>query len=467
MPSDAQQGSQPGAPAGSQATKDATTPAKPSGEAGSGAGEPSPPKTADPPATAASTDKAASQTAPPKTSTPAPIEAKDHPTLRYLAGDDTTKDKTKDQAKPDAKAKPEAAAKPADDKAAKGAAADPDELPADPKQRNQKFAEMRTKVRDLEAEQVKLKEQAVTLKEHADFGAEMAGILTKPEVIEDFQLVNNDQLQGVVKIQAALNRVEHLVANGGQATAADRAVIEQAVQRLSATAAKAGIQIGGSAIEPIKGDLPQRWADLVAIGEVTEADARLYAGLDASRAAKGKAPAAAAPAVPAVPAARAVPEQQKPPAQRAAPSAADPLQADRELYRGMSRKILVSDGFATDDAIKAHYRDNLLPVILADYVAPNLPAGKDPIDVFLKLTPQAQHDLVVRSQTAWKAKQQANQRPAGSEEGKPGPKQPTPIFRRNFGPRRGLPNNLQAGSPEERKAQAQTTLDYLAGKSDG
>ncbi len=404
------------------------------------------------------------------------MEAKDHPTLRFLAGTDTTKtdDKTKDQAKPDAagKPKPDAPAKGADGKD-KPAAATPspadatDELPADPKAANKRFAEMRTEVKALKETTKKLTEDAARLKEEADFGSEMAGVFTKPEVIEDFKLVNNEQLAGVVKIQGALNRTEHLLANGGQPTAQDRAVLEGAAQRLGAACAKAGIQFGSTAasIEPLKGDLPQKWADLVAIGEVTEDDARFYAGADALRAAKGKAPAAPA-TPPAAPAARPTAQPSQPPASRSAPASVDAMAADRELYRGMSRRLLVNDGIP-DATITEHYKTNLLPAIISEYVAPNVPAGKNPVDVFLALSPAAQHDLVVKAQAAWKAKKAESARPAGREEGKPGQKPAQPIFRRTFGPRRGLPTHLQADTPENRQAAARNTLDFLAGKSDG
>jgi hypothetical protein len=115
----------------------------------------------------------------------------------------------------------------------------------------------------------------------------------------------------------------------------------------------------------------------------------------------------------------------------------------------------VSCGIAKDQ-VGAHYKANLLPIILGEFVQP-IP-GKDQAATFLALSPMTQHALVERAQAAWQQKQESLKRPAGESERKAGDAPISPLMRRRLG--NGLPTQFAGGSPE---TQAKKTLAFLAG----
>jgi hypothetical protein len=410
----------------------AEPPAKASGEE-----QPSAPVKADPPAPAASTDKPGVKTAQenPEKSIQQAIE--DHPVLKRLAGktdsSDPKKSKAPEQPKADQKAKEPAAT-----------STDNDEPPSDPKERNRVFAEMRVQAR-TQAKEIE------GLKAHAEFGKEMADVFTSEGVFDDFKQVDDDQLAGVVRIQAALNRVEHVASKGGKPSEADIAVLNKAIESLEGIAGKAGIS--RSAVpEPITGALPDRWADMVDSGMVSEDEARLFAAVEKAKSGKvEKTPAKAEPTATEQPAKseRRVPEQQ----QQRAPE----VSADEHVARNLTREHLVEQGIPAPQVSK-HYRENLLPIILGDLVRP-VP-GKDQAQTFLAMTPMAQHVVVEKAHARWQQKQAALKRPAGDSEGRAGETPTAPMMRRRFG--RGLPTQLADGSPE---GEAKAKLAYLAGKT--
>lgn len=406
----------------------------------SGEGQPSAPKKADPPAPATSTDKPGTKTAQedPEKSIQQAIE--DHPVLKRLAGKSDSSDPKKSKApeqQPKADQKAKEPAKPA------ATSTDSDEPPSDPKERNRAFAELRTQAR-TQAKEIE------GLKAHAEFGKELADVFTSEGVFEDFKQVDDDQLAGVVRIQAALNRAEHAATKGGKPSEADVAVISKAIESLEAIAGKAGISRSGVP-DPITGDLPDRWADLVDSGMVSEDEARLFAAVEKAKAGKGAAkastPARVEPTATEQPAKteRRVPEPQ----QQRAPE----VNADEHVARNLTREHLVEQGIPAEQ-VSEHYKKNLLPIILGDLVRP-VP-GKDQAQTFLAMTPMAQHVVVEKAHARWQQKQAALKRPAGESEKRAGETPTAPMMRRRFG--RGLPTQLADGSPEG-------TLAFLAGKT--
>jgi cytochrome c556 len=390
-------------------------------EVTSGAGTPSDQKEAAPPADEAKKvqpDKSASVDA----NEAIRKEIDNHPVLSKLAGKPTERKKTD-----------EADKKQPDKIESTQAKVVPDELPKDPKDQNHAFATLRKNLRDKERE---IEES----KDYIEFGRGLSEVLQDEGAFEDFKAVDEKQLAGVVKIQAAINRVEQAVTKGETLAEADKSVLAQTIKQLSETAKRAGIPMS-FAPRPLTGALPDKWADLVDTGYVSEEHARLFAAME-----KGTEKISTSEPEPKAQAK--TEEPRRAPVSQPKSNNANPGYSTEEeaVAKNLSLRFLKSQGV---NSPADHYRTNLLPILMDELVA-----GEKPVETFLKLSPMTRHQLIEKAQVSWSEKQKALAKPAGTKPGKAGEQPASPLFRRQNG--RGLPSLTNPSEP-------QRILDHLAG----
>jgi hypothetical protein len=167
---------------------------------------------------------------------------------------------------------------------------------------------------------------------------EFSSIIKEHDLQGDLGFVPPEHLAGIVRVQAALNRAAIATQQGRRPAAGDLQVIAQVHEQVNGYAKAYGLAppATSTAIEPVKGPLPQDLADMVEIYGVPEHEARLLAAIRAS-----KAPASA-PTTP-------------PPAatqQPAGQPAAEGVDMD-QIYTGRLVSALVQDGVHKDH-LKAH-----------------------------------------------------------------------------------------------------------------
>lgn len=431
--------------------------AQPKGRAASGASEPSP-KTGVPP------PQQGKQTAETKTDPPAKPPLKKDPKheakLAFLAGEAEStepepgkKPETKTVAKPGAKpassgtpppaAEPKAGEQPPEQHVE-------DNVPADPKAAREAFARMRRELKEAKTERE-------TIAPDAELGRLFSGILKSHQVAEDFNVVRDDEVAGVIKIQAALNRAAVARANGQTVAANDLAVIQGAIASLVPVAKDLGLERQAAAplqVKPFVGKLPDDLRQIVDAEWMPEERLRKLYALELAHDAAEKSAAAAPAQQP--PPAPARDERARQPAalqRRDAAPAPQAATADEQIYIGKSRAFLAAQGVPAGAGQAEHYKTKLVPIIVHDLLAGRLPQGVDPLKTWVAASPQTKHELIVEAQQLY------------AERNAPAPAPTTPaapqrqvLFQRNFA--RGPGRNRSTATPADPKGR----LAFLSGE---
>jgi hypothetical protein len=319
------------------------------------------------------------------------------------------------------------------------------------------FIELRKQGKQLR-EQLKAQSDVVEKeREWADHGRGFVGIFKERGGVDDLAAINDDQHVGVVRIQAALNRIAQAQAKGEQPAANDSAMVEEAYARL-APMVKAKPAAAPVTLEPFAGELPAAQRELIDAGLLDEADARLLAAAKAYQAKVKEAPKAPAAVVappaaaPAAPAARPAPA---PAARSEAPATSD----EQRAHAGRVVAFLTERG-VPEASIRDHFVAKVQPVIVDQLTETAAKAGTTALDLFYRLSPQSQLSLIqlAQSKVEESAKPPATVPGAGQAPAGRTPRPKAPLFQNALG-RGGRRLPTTSGNPHE------ATQAFLAGES--
>lgn len=134
-------------------------------------------------------------------------------------------------------------------------------------------------------------------------GNEFQALLDAHKISDDLGFVQPDHLAGLIKAQAAVNRGLLAIEQGRRPAGSDVQVFQSLMQQVDQLREQFGIKSAAPAsapdVQPLQGQLPPEYQDLIDIYNLPEQRVRMLAALEKSSAAKVAAPAAPTAAVPA------------------------------------------------------------------------------------------------------------------------------------------------------------------------
>jgi hypothetical protein len=335
--------------------------------------------------------------------------------LDHLSGDKKNKEQGKQPVKPASKEAPAAKqqGKPGqpDPKAAalkkeagKPAVVEPtaEELQAMPERTRRRFETILSERKQLKADHEKLATEYEAAKPIIEQGKAIDSLVEEYDLRADIRDLGDDDFAGVVIFQAALNRLD-----SGKGTKSDLEMVQKQFTNLNATMERMGIgQAATPKIDATAFDAALRKAneDL----DFTDLQ-KLVDGLKAP--VQTQQPTVQPQAK--VKLVEEQPRQQRD--QQAAPAV--PNASDDAVYQARGIRALQADGITEP---KAYFEKQLFPRILQDLKATY--PGRNPVEAFHSLSPQAKHDLTIDAHQAIRKQ---------TQQIKPAPAKPAPAQRAN------------------------------------
>lgn len=242
-------------------------------------------------------------------------------------------------------------------------------------------------------------------------GNEFQTLLDTHKLNDDLGFVQPDHLAGLIKAQAAVNRGLLAVEQGRRPAGSDVQVFQALAQQIDALREQFGIKPKAPQvpeIQPLQGELPAEYQDLISIFNLPEDRVRMLAAIERSSAAKRQ----AAPAAP---------------AQTATPTAtADnrPEGVDMEaLHARRMEGVFARDGIPAERF--AVHQQVLVP-IMQQIVAREFPGltKSQIISVYNAMTAKERADIAIQAHTEYRSGKASNPPPPKTQQLPPATRPP-------------------------------------------
>lgn len=211
-------------------------------------------------------------------------------------------------------------------------------------------------------------------------------LLDTEKIRDDLKIMNSKAAADAIRVQAATHRIAAAIDAKQQPSDADvklMDLVDSNIGKFYEITGRPRPSAPKAATVEFKGDLPKDIKAMVEdYAQIDEEEARLLAG---HRAAKAKAAAVTK-----------APETSVP--EKTVEQSRGYSEDDDKTYLALTAQDLLDAGIK-QEALQAHYTDNLLPKALDLLKSAN--PKKDALATFEKLHPQVKRDLINKAQTSW------------------------------------------------------------------